>query len=216
MRFWTPARFWAKVIIINDVDSCWNWTGAKYKCGYGHSIRPDDAYKTTSAHRVAWMITNGEIPQGRCVLHRCDNKTCVRPSHLFLGTKKDNTQDAISKGRFFPLGKPYQPPKPKIKKLPQTPFKCARAECSNWFTKKQWNQKYCCPKCESIDWLNKNCLNGKRGSRNTISIENAAELKSLFTGKTGELAQLAKRYGVSYSVARNIISGKCKKYKNFS
>jgi hypothetical protein len=51
------------------------------------------------AHRVSWVLTNGPILDGLCVLHRCDNRICVNPSHLFLGTKKDNFQDMITKGR---------------------------------------------------------------------------------------------------------------------
>lgn len=51
------------------------------------------------AHRVAWMITNGPIPDGLCVLHRCDNPPCVNPAHLFLGTVQDNNADRDAKGR---------------------------------------------------------------------------------------------------------------------
>ena len=52
------------------------------------------------AHRVAWELAYGQVPNGLFVCHRCDNPPCVRPEHLFLGTARDNTQDAIAKGRF--------------------------------------------------------------------------------------------------------------------
>ena len=56
--------------------------------------------KIMSAHRAAWLIANGPIPEKLCVLHRCDVRRCVRPSHLFLGTRADNMADCLSKGRM--------------------------------------------------------------------------------------------------------------------
>lgn len=53
-------------------------------------------------HRISWAYHNGPIPAGALVLHRCDNRVCCNPAHLFLGTHKQNTQDAITKGRFAP------------------------------------------------------------------------------------------------------------------
>lgn len=55
--------------------------------------------KVVLAHRLSWQQRNGEIPSGMCVLHRCDTPLCVNPDHLFLGTKKDNTNDMKAKGR---------------------------------------------------------------------------------------------------------------------
>ncbi len=90
-------RFWSKV---DKGPDCWEWTAACYPCGYGilGVGRRDEG--TIAAHRLSWKLEHGEIPIGLCVLHACDNRRCVRPSHLFLGTKKDNAQDAIQKGRL--------------------------------------------------------------------------------------------------------------------
>ncbi len=83
--------FWSKV---NKTDTCWNWTSALTH-GYG-SIGYKG--KTYLAHRLVWYLTYGKF-SGQCILHRCDNKKCVNPDHLFEGTRKDNTQDMIKKGR---------------------------------------------------------------------------------------------------------------------
>jgi len=88
---------WAdKVRFTNDPHSCWEWTGAKQKKGYGQ-IGEDG--KTLNAHRTAWGIAFGPVPAGMQVLHKCDNPSCVRWSHLFLGTPMDNMIDKIEKGR---------------------------------------------------------------------------------------------------------------------
>jgi len=86
-------QLWNRVEI--DSNDCWNFIGCKNR-GYG---RLGYKGKLIYAHRLAWILTNGEIPVDMCVLHRCDNPACIFPNHLFLGTYKDNMQDMISKNR---------------------------------------------------------------------------------------------------------------------
>jgi len=85
---------------INDpksIDSCWEWGGFIKETGYGQFRLNRD--KMITAHRASFMIFNNEIPEGLCVLHKCDNRKCVNPSHLFLGTNQDNVDDREKKGR---------------------------------------------------------------------------------------------------------------------
>jgi hypothetical protein len=79
---------------------CWHWNGTRNNHGYG-LFRPGGTSGKVLAHRFMWQLLHGPIPQGLCILHRCDNPTCVNPRHLFIGTKKDNTQDAVKKCRAY-------------------------------------------------------------------------------------------------------------------
>jgi hypothetical protein len=86
-------RFAAKVGVSDD--GCWRWLAGRNH-DYGqlyHAGRPQ------KAHRMAWLMFRGDIPDGLNVLHHCDNPGCVNPEHLFLGTQNDNFRDMVAKGR---------------------------------------------------------------------------------------------------------------------
>jgi hypothetical protein len=91
-----------------DSNNCWNFIGATNGKGYGRVRIYDIKY---GVHRVIWEHLNGKIPEGMLVLHKCDNRLCFNPSHLFLGTYKDNMQDCIKKGRFKGFKKGCSPKK---------------------------------------------------------------------------------------------------------
>jgi hypothetical protein len=87
-------RFWEKVAIPADVSRCWEWQGSINKHGYG-TLRQGKKY--LYAHRVAFAYVNG--PLSGCACHKCDNRKCCNPSHIFDGTRLENQQDMARKGR---------------------------------------------------------------------------------------------------------------------
>src|SRR5436305_1293534 len=90
------ARFWERV---DKSGECWEWTWSIGGPGYGQIVNRKICLQPMTTHRVAWELHNGPIPKGMHVCHHCDNRKCVRPSHLFLGSHKDNMKDRDRKGR---------------------------------------------------------------------------------------------------------------------
>lgn len=84
-----PKEFWSHV---DKTGECWVWTKCRNSWGYGE-------YRSVQTHRYAWFLSNGEIPKGKVICHRCDNPPCVRPDHLFCGTMSENSKDMVRKNR---------------------------------------------------------------------------------------------------------------------
>lgn len=90
-----PTDFWS-LVLRGAAHECWPWQGTKNEEGYG-SLRV--SRRSCGAHRLAYELSVGPIPDGMFVLHHCDNPPCCNPAHLFLGTHQDNMTDMAAKGR---------------------------------------------------------------------------------------------------------------------
>lgn len=100
--FGTPeARFWAKV---TKGEGCWEWQAHRNAKGYG--VLGMASHRTRLAHRFSWEIHSGPVPDGLYVCHHCDNRACVRPDHLYVGTQRDNVRDCAARGRIGMWTKP--------------------------------------------------------------------------------------------------------------
>lgn len=86
---------WKSRVVVRE-SGCHEFTGCLDNSGYGKASSGGVIDRT---HRISWREHHGAIPDGMCVLHKCDNRKCVNPDHLFVGTKKDNCDDMMRKGR---------------------------------------------------------------------------------------------------------------------
>lgn len=93
----TPDEFWDRII---KPEGCWLYDGAKEINGYGYLKNPlGEKPKYITAHRLAWILTYGPVPDGKVVMHTCDVRSCVNPQHLRLGTHEENMADMRAKKR---------------------------------------------------------------------------------------------------------------------
>lgn len=108
MQDYTPTetdieKFWAKVDRSGGDDQCWQWMAGLHARGYG---RLRWGGEPENAHRIAWMLTNGAIPDGLHVLHTCDNLACCNPHHLVLGTQAEKAVNRPARKRAAGAVKP--------------------------------------------------------------------------------------------------------------
>lgn len=171
----TARHFWEKV---QKSDGCWLWIGSVHpRTGYG-SFRMGS---TSGAHRVSWVLEYGAIPDGLCVLHRCDVKRCVRPDHLFLGTHKDNTRDMLSKGRQASGDRNGSRKHPEA--LPRGNANGARTHPER-------------------------ILRGEQRAFTKLTAASVVRILHAYADGEGSMVQLAKEHGVNPETIRQIITGR--------
>lgn len=115
-RGWTLQQRLDHRSVRDPKTGCLLWAGTLAPTGYG-MLRCDR--RTYYAHRAAWIARNGEIPSGLYVCHRCDVRACIEPDHLFLGTARQNSQDAAAKGRFWKRRVVWRPDLPASANRPE-------------------------------------------------------------------------------------------------
>lgn len=144
-------RFW-KHVAKGAPAECWNWTADLSRAGYG-GLWDNARRLNLSAHRFSYELHHGQIPDGMQVMHSCDNKRCVNPNHLSLGTPLQNTRDAIVRGLRRPIPTKYGEQNPKSKlTLEQVKFIRANPQLGHKEIADMWG-------------LSPNCIRGVRIGR---------------------------------------------------
>lgn len=170
------ARFWARV---DRSGACWPWMGARQSRGYGETWNG----RVMLAHRVAFELTNGPIPDDLHICHTCDNPPCCNPSHLFAGTRSDNMQDMLSKGRGIKAGQH------------------ARGDRNG---RRTHPERYANVRPAPMP--------GERNPKAKLTAEQVLEIRRLRSSGGVTQAELSRRYGVSQAKISQIVLGQVWKH----
>lgn len=206
----TVADFWKKV---ERGTGCWNWTKGKDDDGYGVFSWQGNLIK---AHRFSWELYHRRsVPDGLCVLHTCDNPSCVRPTHLFVGTQADNGKDRDQKGRG--LAGTKQSPQHVINRMqsrlkngkkysPETIAKMSLAKigkrASDETRKKMSDMRQGVPRPGLIG-----VLAGERNPRAVLTRDDVARMRELYQGGRSKQS-LSVEFGIGWSQVARIVNGK--------
>lgn len=169
-------RFWPKVSGPIWPTGCWEWMAGCSNDGYG-GIRNENG-RSSRAHRIAWRLTQGEIPEGMIVCHKCDNPKCCNPDHLFLGTTLDNVRDKWRKGRG-PSGDRHG-----FRKHPES---APRGERHGSRTHPERVPR------------------GEHNGNSRLTLEQVREIRRLYIRYEVTLQSLADRFGVGLSTVSKIV-----------
>lgn len=197
-------RFWSKVNKRGDSE-CWEWQRGRHPNGYGACKIA--GISTNKAHRIAWILTRGQIPEGLYVCHRCDNPPCCNPNHLFLGTQKDNIMDNVLKGR--------QHKKLSEKDIIEIRRKCTIEGVSQAKIAKQFD--LCRQAVSQIvagerwAWVEYLPSNGKKRTHMKLSNDDVTAIRKRYADSSITKKELGKAYNVDPSTISRIISMQSRK-----
>ncbi len=187
----SEQNFWSKVnkegpVLYGKLGQCWNWSAGCDNKGYG-AVRFNG--RNEKAHRIAWLYSFGVVPNTLCVLHRCDNPPCVRPSHLFLGTRADNNADMTRKGRGRSGTKidPSVAARGTHHGSKTHPERVARGERSGARLHPEARPQ------------------GTRHGRAILTEETVKDIRSEYAAGSCNIATLARKYKCGYTTVRHVI-----------
>mgnify|MGYP001568119767 CR=1 FL=1 len=213
---WRVEKFWNKVDRSGEVDSCWVWMGARRSNGYGNFNAGNG--KTASAHKLSFFLTTGDYPTDKNVLHRCDNRLCVNPAHLFLGTFADNSADMVAKkrstyGERNPMSKLTERDVMAIRKeysegqvthqYLADQYVVCRATIQLVTKGKIWNRD------PSVEFITKErqIVRGEKSGKAKLTNDKAREIKRKYLAGEGSFVSLSKEFGISKATAWRVAKG---------
>lgn len=178
---------------------CYEWAGSTFQSGYG---RIKTGGRTYRAHRVAWELAHGPIPAGRVVMHTCDNRLCVRVSHLVLGSNEENMADMVKKGRS-PAGE-----RNARAKLSDA----QAAEILDLYKAGDWTQAQIADRFgitqTQVSWILRRSGNGPgKGAHTKLSDAQIAEMRARYEAGGTNQVILAQEFGVSSGLVSLIVRG---------
>jgi hypothetical protein len=204
-------RFWSKVD-KRGPEECWPWKAGTVPFGYGaFNIGPlkidlnksRNNRKVANSQRVAWFLTNGLIPKGKYVLHRCDNPPCCNPDHLFLGSKYDNIEDMNKKGRHAHHPGNTDPIKFTKEEIAKAVAECAASHGSMEDISKKYNMSR-----NHLCRLIKQAGVAKKQYRSKIPFGEAEKIRDLYATGKYRYCDIATTYGCTARHIGYIVTGK--------